>query len=178
MADVFTRVQRELQDRLRRVEAELAATDGLRAEKAQIEHALALPPFVDAEPARARTSARPSRPRAPKVRAPRGANRAAVVAAVERMPGATAGEIAAAARVGRAQVYALLRAGVERGALRVVELAGGQNGYQVARPVESAFPPTPPADPDTAPPTASVSRAKRAATERGAPVRDDLAGGD
>jgi hypothetical protein len=137
VADVFARVQREMQDRLKQVEAELEAAEGLIAEKAQIEHALAASPFADATPARARKSPRVSRLPTPKVRAPRGANRAAVHAAVDMMPGASAGAIAAASRFGHAQVYALLRAGIEQGELQAVELAENQ----VIRPVETAFPP-------------------------------------
>jgi hypothetical protein len=144
MAEVIARVRKEMQDRLREIEAELAAVEALMAEKARLEHALAAPPFADAAPARKPRSAR----RAPRPRAPRGANRAAVHAALETMPGASVGELAAASGVGRPQVYALLRKGVEEGRVKTDELAGGQTGYRIAAQPETAFPvpaPVPPA---------------------------------
>jgi hypothetical protein len=171
MADVFARVQRELQDRLAQVEAELATAEGLRTEKARIEHALAVPPFATGAPAApARTARRASRSRTPKPRAPRGANRAAVYTALDRMPGASAGEIAAAARVGSAQVYALLRAGVEQGELKAVELGGGHTGYQSARPVETAFPSAAAAGTDSAPAATSERVSGPSATPAAIPI--------
>jgi len=47
VADVLARVHREMQERLREIEAELAGVEPLIAEKAQIEHALSAPPFAD-----------------------------------------------------------------------------------------------------------------------------------
>jgi hypothetical protein len=136
MAEVIARVRKEMQDRLREIEAELAAVEELVAEKARLERALAAPPFADAAPARKARSAR----RSPRPRAPRGANRAAVHAALETMPGASVGELAAASGVGRPQVYALLRKGIEEGRVRTDELAGGQTGYRIATQPETAFP--------------------------------------
>ena len=136
---MIARVRKEMQDRLREIESELASVEALIAEKARLERALATPPFAGARasapapaPARRRKPARP--------RAPRGANRAAVQAALETMPGATVAEISAASGVGRAQAYALLRAGVEKGELALVELAAGQMGYRITSEPETAFP--------------------------------------
>src|SRR4051794_29166767 len=145
MAEVIARVRKEMQDRLREIEAELAAVEALVAEKARLERALSAPPFADAAPARKpRGPRRPARPRAP-----RGANRAAVYAALETMPGASVGELAAASGVGRPQVYALLRKGIEEGRVKTDELAGGQTGYRVATEPETAFPaPAPPEQPE------------------------------
>ena len=61
------------------------------------------------------------------------------------MPGASVGELAAASGVGRPQVYALLRKGVEEGRVKTDELAGGQTGYRIAAQPETAFP-APPVD--------------------------------
>jgi sugar-specific transcriptional regulator TrmB len=137
MAEVIARVRKEMQDRLREIQAELAAVEALVAEKARLEHALSAPPFADAAPARKPrgTSRRAARPRAP-----RGANRAAVYAALETMPGASVGELAAAAGVARPQVHALLRKGIEEGRVKTDELAGGQTGYRIAAEPETAFP--------------------------------------
>jgi hypothetical protein len=143
MAEVIARVRKEMKDRLREIEAELTAVEALIAEKARLERALAAPPFADAAPARKPGRAR----RAPRPRAPRGANRAAVYAALETMPGASVGELAAASGVGRPQVYALLRKGIEEGRVKTDELAGGQTGYRIVRQPETAFPsPAPDAD--------------------------------
>jgi hypothetical protein len=162
MAEVIARVRKEIKDRLREIEAELAAVEALVAEKARLERALAAPPFADpAVVRRARSARRPTRPRAP-----RGANRAAVYAALETMPGASVGELAAAARVGRAQVYALLRRGIGEGQVQTVELAGGQTGYRIDAQPETAFPPPAPTadEPDRAP-----APAERVVAEADAP---------
>ena len=144
---MIARVRKELQDRLKEIESELASVEALIAEKARLEHALATPPFAVERPSRPARAEAPAAAPAPvrrrkpaRARAPRGANRAAVQAALETMPGATVAEISAASGVGRAQAYALLRAGVEKGELALVELAAGQMGYRIASEPETAFP--------------------------------------
>lgn len=62
-------------------------------------------------------------------RAPRGANRAALLAAVRERPGASTAELAAASGVKRAVAYALLKTLTERGELVRGELPGGTSGY-------------------------------------------------
>src|SRR3954451_9891800 len=141
MAEVIARVRKEMQDRLREIEAELRSVEGLIAEKARLERALAAPPFAP------EGAAAPRRPRGPRAaaprrpRAPRGANREAVYAALRTMPGASVAEIAAAAGIGRTQVHGVLRAGVKRGELVAGRLPGGQQGYRIHEPGETAFPP-------------------------------------
>ena len=145
---MIARVRKEMQERLKEIESELASVEALIAEKARLERALATPPFavaveqpVKAAPAKRRKAARP--------RAPRGANRAAVRDALETMPGATVAEISAASGVGRAQAYAILRSGVAKGELKLVELSAGQMGYRIVVEPETAFP-----APESAPPVA------------------------
>ena len=70
----------------------------------------------------------------PRKRAPRGANRAAVLSVVVDRPGATSGEIAAASGVDRNVVYSLLRLLVANGELRKEELPTGTTGYAIAQP--------------------------------------------
>jgi hypothetical protein len=70
-------------------------------------------------------------------RAPRGANRAAVLAVVVDRPGATSGEIAAASGVDRNVVYALLRGLVANGELRKEDLPTGTTGYAIAQPTSA-----------------------------------------
>jgi hypothetical protein len=82
-------------------------------------------------------SSRGSRDGGRRARAPRGANRAAVLEAVRERPGASAGELAAAAGISRPIVYTLLNRLTERGELVRSALPSGGNGY--------SLPPEPPA---------------------------------
>jgi hypothetical protein len=54
MAEVIARVRREMQDRLKTIDSELASVESLIAEKARLERALATPPFAVDRPARKR----------------------------------------------------------------------------------------------------------------------------
>ena len=76
---------------------------------------------------RARAGARPAR-----ARAPRGANREAVLAVVRERPGVTARELAAASGVTGGTLYALLRRLTAQGELAKRDLPGGQTGYALA----------------------------------------------
>jgi hypothetical protein len=76
---------------------------------------------------RARSSATPAR-----ARAPRGANREAVLAVVRERPGVTASELAAASGVTGGTLYALLRRLIAQGELAKRDLPGGQTGYALA----------------------------------------------
>ena len=70
MAEVIARVRKELQERLEELEAELANVEALTAERAQIQRALATPPFATPDPPRRARRARPA-PSAPVSRRPR-----------------------------------------------------------------------------------------------------------
>ena len=140
-----------MKQRLREIEAELAAVEALVAEKARLERVLAAPPFTDA-------GAGTQAPYAPPARTPR------------REPGRRLRRAGHDARgVGRrarrgfgggaAGVYALLRKGIEEGQVKTDELAGGQTGYRIAAQPETAFPAPAPAapEPEPAEPAADVS---------------------
>ncbi len=135
MAEMIARLRADIENRLREVERELAALEPLAAEKSKLERVLATPPFAVEKPA-----SRPARGRPAAKRAPRGANKAAVYEAVRDMPGATPGEIAAASKVAKAQVFGVLRAGVARGDLATVNLGGGRTGYRMDERPATAFP--------------------------------------
>ena len=75
----------------------------------------------------ARGTAKPVR-----ARAPRGANREAVLAVVRDRPGVTASELAAASGVTGGTLYSLLRRLTDQGELAKRELPGGQTGYALA----------------------------------------------
>ena len=67
-----------------------------------------------------------------RARAPRGANREAVLAVVRDRPGVTASELAAASGVTGGTLYGLLRRLADQGELAKRELPGGQTGYALA----------------------------------------------
>ncbi|WP_028060968.1 helix-turn-helix domain-containing protein [Candidatus Solirubrobacter pratensis] len=66
------------------------------------------------------------------MRAPRDANREAILAAVRERPGASAGELAAAADMSRGVAYGQLKALTESGEIVKRELPGGVAGYAPA----------------------------------------------
>jgi hypothetical protein len=78
------------------------------------------------KPRTQRASRKPAR-----ARAPRGANRAAVLAVVRERPGVSASELAAASGVTGGTLYALLRRLTDQGELAKRELPGGQTGYAI-----------------------------------------------
>ena len=65
-------------------------------------------------------------------RAPRGANRDAVLGVISERPGVSARELAAASGVTGGTLYSLLRTLTQQGALEKRELPRGQTGYVVA----------------------------------------------
>src|SRR3954467_9537810 len=86
----------------------------------------AKPAAAASKPRTRAASGKPAR-----ARAPRGANRTAVLAVVRERPGVTASELAAASGVTGGTLYALLRRLTEQGELAKRELTGGQTGYAI-----------------------------------------------
>jgi hypothetical protein len=131
VSDVIADLRRQMQDRLKEIERQLKDLDGLVREREQIEAALAQPPFAaerrTAAPARRAPARRSNRPRAP-----RGANREAVLTAVGERPGVTAATIADVTKISKAVTYNTLAKLVEQGRLEKTELPGGQTGYKAA----------------------------------------------
>src|SRR3954451_15953686 len=78
-------------------------------------------------------------------RAPRGANRAAVLRVLEQRPGVSVAELASASGIQRSVLYALLRTLERRGVIVKEQLPGGTTSYRLApaTPVEPALPPAP-----------------------------------
>jgi hypothetical protein len=128
MAEILDRIHAEIRERLAASRAAAQEYERLQAALA----ALGGP----AAPAPARR--RPAQPRAP-----RGANRAAVLRALEERPGASASELAAAAGVNRTVLYGLLNRLVERGEVAKEPLPGGSTGYRLRREAPTAFPSRP-----------------------------------
>ncbi len=134
MSDVLDRVRGEIRQRVEQsrdavreyeqLEAALAALEGIRATSAaapSAASAAAVPPARRSTPAKV--------PRAPRKRAARGANRAALLQAVAERPGASVGVLASASGISRPTLYALLATLTERGELVKRELPGGGAGY-------------------------------------------------
>ena len=134
MADLLDRIREELSTRLeelrplvdeqRRLQAALLALgDGTDKARAVV-------------PSGARTSpkrrGRKPTPAKPRRRAPRGANRQAVLRAVGDRSGATSAELAAVSGVDRNTVYGLLAQLVKDGDLQKRALPTGRTGYVLA----------------------------------------------
>jgi sugar-specific transcriptional regulator TrmB len=131
VSDVIGDLRRDLEGRLREVERQLDAYQPLLREREQLQEALAKPPFAEdrPRPATKGTSARKSRSRAP-----RGANREAILSLVGERPGVTATEIADVTKISRAVTYNTLAKLVQQGQLSKTELPGGQTGYKTVTP--------------------------------------------
>jgi hypothetical protein len=161
MAEILDRIHAEVRERLAASRAAAQEYERLQAALA----ALGGP----AAPAPARR--RPAQPRAP-----RGANRAAVLRALEERPGASASELAAAAGVNRTVLYGLLNRLVERGEVAKEPLPGGSTGYRLRREAPTAFPSRPRAA-DEAPAVVDAPGGEAAPAEGDAPggevPRDD-----
>jgi hypothetical protein len=83
-------------------------------------------------PAKKRPAARAGAATPARRRAPRGANRAAVVRVIGERPGVTARELAVASQVTGGTLYTLLRRLTDDGTVAKRELPGGQTGYAIA----------------------------------------------
>jgi hypothetical protein len=81
-----------------------------------------------------RRKARRTGPANRRERAPRGANRQAVLQAVSERPGATSAEIAAVSGVERNTLYGVLRRLLQEGEVCTRELPTGRTGYAPASP--------------------------------------------
>ena len=95
-------------------------------------------------------------------RAPRGANREAVVRVIGERPGVTTRELAVASGVTGGTLYALLRTLTERGELEKRPLPGGQTGYVLAASADSGATPAsaqPASTPTAIEPTADATPA-------------------
>jgi DNA invertase Pin-like site-specific DNA recombinase len=134
MTDLLDRIRQELSERLEQSRAAVR-------EYEQLQNALSALNGDDASrPLRGRQSAEPvPRPRARaqgarppgRKRAPRGANREAVLHALAERLGASASELAAASEVRQATLYNLLRSLKQRGEIASVQLPSGSTGYRL-----------------------------------------------
>jgi hypothetical protein len=97
------------------------------------------PPLATSS-AQTRLHARKTKPAKSRQRAPRGANRDAVMRAVQHRPGVSSAELAAVTGVGQNTLYGLLARLVKNGELQACALPTGRMGYALGdtRPASSA----------------------------------------
>ena len=136
MSDVIAGLRQDLEERLKEIERELAEHEPLVRERDQIQAALAQHPFATATPAVPAPKRVSTGSEGTSDRAPRGANREAILTLVGQRPGVTATEISEVTKIARAVTYTTLSKLVEQGQLEKTELPGGQTGYKVATPAD------------------------------------------
>jgi hypothetical protein len=167
MSELLDRIRGELRTRLdasraaveehTALEAALTALGGPLAERAPAAKARSAgkPRAAKTVAAKPRASAKPravapvktaSKQRAPKrakpaaARAPRGANRAAVLKVLGERPGVGVTELAAASGVAKPVLYNLLATLTKRGEVVAQALPGGGTGYSLPRVESTSFP--------------------------------------
>jgi hypothetical protein len=128
VSDFIGDLKRDLEQRLKEVERELANVDPLLRERDRLRAALAAAPFAGP----GRPAAQGTSPRKQRTRAPRGANREAILGVVAERPGVSAAEISDVTKISRAVTYNTLAKLIEQGRLEKTELPGGQTGYKPA----------------------------------------------
>jgi IclR helix-turn-helix domain len=140
LPDLLDRIQEEIRERLdasrdavreyERLQAALEALDGA-AQPASRGDRMQTPPVARSHARRRVRSAGSRR------RAPRGANRDAVLKVIGERPGITTSELAAASGVAKPTLYTLLSSLTKQDVLQRQELPGGQSGYRI-RTVEAS----------------------------------------
>jgi DNA-binding transcriptional ArsR family regulator len=136
MSDLLQRIRSEIQQRLDASRAAVEESERLEAALRALSTAQA-PDSATTEAAATSAERAPQARRGPAKqaagrRAPRGANREAVLEAVRERPGASAGEIAASSGVAQNVVYTQLRRLLAEGVLAKRRLPSGRSGYSPA----------------------------------------------
>ena len=90
-------------------------------------------------PAPAKPRARKATPAKQRARAPRGANRAAIVRALQDRPGATGAELATVSGVERNTLYTVLTRLVRAGQVQTQSLPTGRTGYALSEPPQEGW---------------------------------------
>jgi hypothetical protein len=128
MADLLDRIKQQINTRLEELRPLVDEQHRLEAALQALGNAA---PRAPAAKPRAPASARTPKvkPAKTRKRAPRGANREAVLSAVRDRPGATSAELAHVSGVERNTLYALLARLVKEGELEASTLPTGRTGY-------------------------------------------------
>jgi IclR helix-turn-helix domain len=179
MSELLTRVRAQIRERMdqtrpavrehERLEAALAVLGALPGSAfAAPSRAASAPSVTESASTPTAAGREPRKRRSPgsvrRARAPRGANRTAVLEAARGRPGASAGELAAATGVSRPVVYALVKTLIEEGELVKQELPAGLSGYALpAEPPAAGWVGGEPADASGSPSSGQGSRRSPAA---------------
>ncbi len=131
MPDLLERIRQEISTRLaelRPLVDEHARLDAAMQALGEVPQRAAIAPPAGS-PRQTKPRAHNAPPVKPRKRAPRGANREAVLRAARERPGATAAELADVSGVDRSTLNALLARLVKAGELQTRELPTGRAGY-------------------------------------------------
>jgi hypothetical protein len=161
MSQLLDRIRSEIHER--REVCRAAVEESARLEAALIALGNAQPRAAavrSAEPSAA-APGRATRKAAAK-RAPRGANRAAVLEVLGDRPGVGVAELSSASGVKKPVLYALLNTLVEEGEVVKEELPGGGAGYALRREEEAGWTAKPTAEPTGTPQSDAPERATEA----------------
>jgi len=157
MPDLLDRIRSEMSTRLaelRPLVDEHTRLDAARQALGDVDSQSPVP--APAPTARSRSRAPDTAPATARKRAPRGANRLAVLRAAEDRPGATSAQLATVSGVQGGTLHALLARLVKSGELQKEALPTGRIGYALVQSQPNA-----PADPAPAADDAGVNRARR-----------------
>ena len=152
MADLLDRIRAEMSTRLaelRPLVDEHTRLDAALQALGDTDHRTPVP-ASPAAAARSRSHPPHNTPATARKRAPRGANRLAVLRAAEDRPGATSAELATISGVQANTLHALLARLVKSGELQKETLPTNRTGYALAHAQPEASADTPPAAGDTA----------------------------
>ena len=131
---LLDRVRAQIRARVRELEPAVRESEQLEAANAALDGLGIATPAADtsapaaAAPTRRRRPSSARRPGGPAKRAPRGANRTAVLGVLAERSGVSASELSSAAGVARPVLYALLKTLEERGEVAKEQLPGRLDG--------------------------------------------------
>ena len=170
MAEVLERVYAEIRERLEVSRAAVQEYERLEAALSALgpfeQHARSTPAGAGRRSRAARSASRRSR-RSTGSRAPRGANREAVLRVLGERPGVSASELAGASGVDRSVLYGLLGRLVQRGEVTKEALPDGSHGYSLPR---QGAPPAPARGPQAEAEAEGESPPEAAAQDASAPA--------
>jgi hypothetical protein len=152
MPDLLDRIRSEMSTRLAELRPLVDEHTRLEAASQALDdaHGATLGSAAPAPAARSRSRRLNKTPATARKRAPRGANRLAVLRAAQDRPGATSAELATLSGVQRGTLQALLARLVKNGELQKQTLPTGRTGYAIGLPRPEAPADAPPAAGDVA----------------------------
>jgi hypothetical protein len=140
--DLLDRIREEINTRLAELRALVDEHDRLAAAVQALGDARSDAPVPAPASPPVQTKPRKTSPAPARKRAPRGANREAVLRAAQERPGATSAELAAVSGVEQNTLNALLARLVKSGELQTLALPTGRTGYALGEQAAPSAPPT------------------------------------